>query len=148
MPGAGESLDRRRSSSERKDDAPPSDSPPPPPPPPRRRDRDSRERRDDHRDFDRPPNRYYDRNRDRDYKRRLSPSPPPYRDRRPYSPPRRSPPYPPFKRSRREDGGYDGRRGSPRGGYGPADRRYVREFELSSWFDICSLSLKVCFLVF
>lgn len=128
MPGAGESLDRRRNSSERKDDAPPSDSPPPPPPPPRRRDRDSRERRDDHRDFDRPPNRYYDRNRDRDYKRRLSPSPPPYRDRRPYSPSRRSPPFPPFKRSRREEGGYDGRRGSPRGGFGPGDRRFGYDY--------------------
>ncbi|KAL8140942.1 hypothetical protein V2J09_006963 [Rumex salicifolius] len=119
-----------------KDEAPveenPSDSPPPPPPP-RRREKDSRERRDD-RDFDRPPNRrggggdYYDRNRsplpppprdrERDYKRRMSPSPPPYRDRRPYSPSRRSPP---FKRSRREDGGYG--RGSPRGGYGN-DRRF------------------------
>ncbi|RZC09997.1 Serrate RNA effector molecule isoform B [Glycine soja] len=89
--------------------APADDLPPPPlPPPPRRRDR-----RDD-RDFDRHPNRsrdYYD--RDRDFKRRRSPSPG-YRDRR-YSPPppsRRSPP--PYKRSRR---------GSPRGGgYGPDDR--------------------------
>ncbi|KAG5049106.1 hypothetical protein JHK85_010209 [Glycine max] len=85
------------------------DLPPPPLPlPPRRRDR-----RDD-RDFDRHPNRsrdYYD--RDRDFKRRRSPSPG-YRDRR-YSPPppsRRSPP--PYKRSRR---------GSPRGGaYVPDDR--------------------------
>ncbi|CAL0303614.1 unnamed protein product [Lupinus luteus] len=97
--------------------------PPPPPPPPRRRDR-----RDD-RDFDRhhnrrppppPPSDYYDhrspppplppRDRDRDFKRRRSPSPA-NRGRR-YSPPsRRSPP--PYKRSRR---------GSPRGGYGPDDR--------------------------
>ncbi|KAK4764239.1 hypothetical protein SAY87_013677 [Trapa incisa] len=96
----------------------------PPPPPPRRRDRDARERRDE-RDSDRPPSRrdYYDRDqsppprdRERGYKRRGSSSPPPYRDRR------RSPP-PPYKRSRREDGGYDGRRGSPRGGFMPGDRR-------------------------
>ncbi|XP_031264435.1 serrate RNA effector molecule isoform X1 [Pistacia vera] len=121
-------------------------SPPPPPqqqnqPPPssRRRDRDSRERRDD-RDLDRPPNRrgpdYYDRNRsppmprdrDRDYKRRGTLSPPPpvsYRDRRHSPPPRRSPPY---KRSRRDDGGYDGRRGSPRGGFGPGDRRFGYDY--------------------
>ncbi|KAL8531061.1 hypothetical protein ACS0TY_007900 [Phlomoides rotata] len=115
-------------------------SPPPPPPPPRRgiRDReiDSRERRDD-RDFDRPPRReYYDRNRspppppprERDYHKRGRPSsspPPLYRDRRggPHSPPpRRSPPFPPYKR--RRDDGYDGRRGSPRGGYGQGDRRF------------------------
>ncbi|KAK4780122.1 hypothetical protein SAY87_016228 [Trapa incisa] len=98
--------------------------PPPPPPPSRRRDRDARERRDE-RDSDRPPSRrdYYDRDqsppprdRERGYKRRGSPSPPPYRDRR------RSPP-PPYKRSRREDGGYEGRRGSPRGGFLPGDRR-------------------------
>ncbi|KAH6814266.1 C2H2 zinc-finger protein SERRATE [Perilla frutescens var. frutescens] len=112
---------------------------PPPPPPPRRgiRDRDTRERRDD-RDFDRPPRReYYDRNRspppplpprERDYHKRgrQSPSPPPpYRDRRggPHSSPhRRSPPFPPYKR--RRDDGYEGRRGSPRGGYGPGDRRF------------------------
>ena len=88
---------------------PPLPPPPPPLPPPSR----CRDRRDD-RDFDRHPNRsrdYYD--RDRDFKRRRSPSPG-YRDRR-YSPPppsRRSPP--PYKRSRR---------GSPRGGgYGPDDR--------------------------
>ncbi|XVE79715.1 hypothetical protein DITRI_Ditri14bG0079500 [Diplodiscus trichospermus] len=98
-------------------------SSPPAPPPPRRRDRDTRERRD--RDF-------YDRNRsppppplrERDYKRRVSISPPPpplnYRDRRHSPPPRRSPPY---KRFRREDGGYEGRRGSPRGGFAPGDRR-------------------------
>lgn len=130
-----DSLDRR--SRERKDkssaDDPQSSSPPPPPPPQnisRRRDRDSRDR-----ELDRPPNRrgvdYYDRNRsppprerERDYKRRnsLSPPPVPYRDRRHSPPPRRSPPY---KRSRREDGGYEGRRGSPRGGFGPGDRRWV-----------------------
>lgn len=118
-------------------------SPPPPPlPPSRRRERDSRERRDD-RDFDRPPpNRrgpdYYDRNRsspppmprerDRDYKRRSTASPPPpplpYRDRRHSPPPRRSPPY---KRSRRDDGGYEPRRGSPRGGFGP-DRRFGYDY--------------------
>ncbi|KAG6383726.1 hypothetical protein SASPL_156511 [Salvia splendens] len=55
-----------------------------------------------------------------------SPPPPPYRDRRgggPHSPPpRRSPPFPPYKR--RRDDGYDGRRGSPRGGYGHGDRRF------------------------
>nr|XP_043628336.1 serrate RNA effector molecule [Erigeron canadensis] len=125
----------------------PDDSPPhilPPPPPSRRHDRDSRERRNDDRDIDRPPNRradYYDhRNRSpngppphRDYKRRavspMSP-PPPYRDRRGgggggHSPPnRRSPPFHPFKRSRRDDGGYDDRRGSPRGGFGRGDRRF------------------------
>ncbi|KAM7497034.1 hypothetical protein LguiA_021448 [Lonicera macranthoides] len=134
-----DSLDRRQQDRKEKstDDA---DSPPPPPPPPRRRDRDSRERRDD-RDFDRPQNRrgdyYGGRNRsplpppprERDYKRRASPSPPPpppYRDRRGHSPPRRSPP--PFKRSRRDDGGYDGRRGSPRGGYGPGDRRFGYDY--------------------
>jgi len=102
-----ESLDQSPSAS-----APP--PPPPPatsaaeddPPPPRRRDR-----RDD-RELDRHPNRsrdYYD--RDRDFKRRRSPSPG-YRDRRysPQPPSRRSPP--PYKRSRR---------GSPRG-YGPEDR--------------------------
>ncbi|KAL2240005.1 UNVERIFIED_CONTAM: Serrate RNA effector molecule [Sesamum indicum] len=119
-------------------------SPPPPPPPPRRgiRDceRDSRERRDD-RDFDRPPRReYYDRNRspppppprERDYHKRgrlsSSPPPPPYRDRRgPHSPPpRRSPPFPPYKR--RRDDVYDGRRGSPRGGYGPGDRRFGYDY--------------------
>ncbi|KVH85861.1 Arsenite-resistance protein 2 [Cynara cardunculus var. scolymus] len=123
-------------------------SPPPPPPPPsRRHDRDSRERRNDDRDrdVDRPPNRrsdYYEhRNRSppvpshRDYKRRAaspsSPPPPPYRDRRGGGhspPPRRSPPFPPFKRSRRDDGGYDGRRGSPRGGFGPGDRRFGYDY--------------------
>ncbi|XP_059659759.1 serrate RNA effector molecule [Cornus florida] len=131
-----DSLDRRRDRpSDRRDKSnedTESSPPPPPPPPPRRRERDSRERRDD-RDLDRPPNRrgdYYDRNRsppprERDYKRRLSPSPPPpYRGR--HSPPRRSPPLPPFKRSRRDD--YDGRRGSPRGGYGPGDRRFGYDY--------------------
>ncbi|KAG8655576.1 serrate RNA effector molecule isoform X1 [Manihot esculenta] len=133
-----DSLDRR--SRERKDkssaDDPQSSSPPPPPPPQnisRRRDRDSRDR-----ELDRPPNRrgvdYYDRNRsppprerERDYKRRnsLSPPPVPYRDRRHSPPPRRSPPY---KRSRREDGGYEGRRGSPRGGFGPGDRRFGYDY--------------------
>ncbi|KAF2300070.1 hypothetical protein GH714_007974 [Hevea brasiliensis] len=134
-----DSLDRR--SRERKEkssaDDPQSSSPPPPPPPPqnasRRRDRDSRDR-----ELDRPPNRrgvdYYDRNRsppprerERDYKRRssLSPPPVPYRDRRHSPPPRRSPPY---KRSRREDGGYEGRRGSPRVGFGPGDRRFGYEY--------------------
>ncbi|KAL5983266.1 hypothetical protein ACLOJK_017350 [Asimina triloba] len=111
-----ESLDRRR---DRQSDRRERSSDGSPPPPPRRRDRDSRERRDD-RD-DRPANRrsgdYHERDRDRDYKRRLSTSPSPYghRDRR-HSPPRRSPP-PPMKRSRRDDGGYDNRRGSPRFGY-------------------------------
>ncbi|CAH2060796.1 unnamed protein product [Thlaspi arvense] len=114
-----------------------SSSPPPPPPqqeqepeqkeeqPPHHRERDSRERRDD-RDLERPPNR---RDRSplppprRDYKRRPSGSPPPpYRDRRHSPPMRRSPPH---KRYRRDDNGYDGRRGSPRGGYGPPDRRCV-----------------------
>ncbi|XP_010510811.1 PREDICTED: serrate RNA effector molecule-like [Camelina sativa] len=100
--------------------------------PPQRRDRDSRERRDD-RDLERPPNRR-DRDRSplppprRDYKRRPSLSPPPpYRDRRHSPPPpmRRSPPH---KRYRRDDNGYDARRGSPRGGYGPPDRRFGYEY--------------------
>ncbi|KAG9453906.1 hypothetical protein H6P81_006810 [Aristolochia fimbriata] len=129
-----ESIDRRR---DRREKPSGSDDLPPPPPPPqaaRRRDRDSRERRDD-RD-DRPPNRrgeYHDRRspsgRDRDYKRRLSPSPPPYphRDRR-HSPSRRSSPPPPFKRSRRDDGSYDNRRGSPRGGFGSEDRRFGYDY--------------------
>ncbi|KAK4407523.1 Serrate RNA effector molecule [Sesamum angolense] len=123
------------------DAGPDSTSSPPPPPrrPNRDADRDSRERRDD-----RPPRRgYHDRNRspppppprERDYHKRgrpsPSPPPPPYRDRRgggPHSPPsRRSPPFPPYKR--RRDDGYDGRRGSPRGGYGPGDRRFGYDFE-------------------
>lgn len=142
-----ESLDGSREQKEKSTE----DQPPPPPPPPqqpqRRRERDSRERRDD-RDLDRPPNRradYYDRNRspppppirEREYKRRssLSPPPQPYRDRR-HSPPRRSPP-PPYKRSRRDDGGYDGRRGSPREGFAPGDRRcdwFWCHFEYFVWF--------------
>ncbi|KDP42903.1 hypothetical protein JCGZ_23845 [Jatropha curcas] len=134
-----DSLDRRgrdrKEKSSTADDPQSSPPPPPPPPPPqnapRRRDRDSRDR-----EFDRPPNRrdYYERNRsppprerEREYKRRnsLSPPPLPYRDRRHSPPPRRSPPY---KRSRREDGGYEGRRGSPRGGFGPGDRRFGYDY--------------------
>ncbi|TQD76572.1 hypothetical protein C1H46_037902 [Malus baccata] len=142
-----ESLDRRRDRKEKSSDdpqSPPQEAPAPPPPaaPSRRRDRDERDRGRDDRDLDRPLSRrpdYYDRNRsppppairerdrERDYKRRSSLSPPPpFRDRR-HSPPRRSPP-PPFKRSRREDGGYDGRRGSPRGGFGPGDRRFGYDY--------------------
>ncbi|KAI3409516.1 C2H2-type domain-containing protein [Psidium guajava] len=144
-----ESLDGQPEGKEKSSDDPaesPS-SPPPPPPPPllppsqqqpaKKRDRDSRER-----ELDRPPNRrgggggggdYYDRSqssppppplreRDRGYKRRGSPSPPP-----PYRERRRSP-LPPYKRSRREDGGYEGRRGSPRGGFGPGDRRFGYDY--------------------
>ncbi|GAB2274480.1 hypothetical protein Dimus_009251 [Dionaea muscipula] len=136
-PVESQSPDRHRDRSSEQKEKPSEDHPESPPPPPRHRDRDSRERRDD-RDFDRPPNRrggdYYDRNRspppppprdrDREYKRRLSPSPPPYRDRRLHSPPRRSPPFPSFKRSRRDDG----RRGSPRGGYGHGDRRFGYDY--------------------
>ncbi|KAG6432734.1 hypothetical protein SASPL_104320 [Salvia splendens] len=144
-------LRRETSTDEKPPEAAPSDttpadaSPPPPPPQPPRRaipDRDSRDRRDD-RDYDRPPRReYYDRNRspplppprERDYHKRgrmsPSPPPPPYRDRRgggPHSPPpRRSPPFPPYKR--RRDDGHDGRRGSPRGGYGPGDRRFGYDY--------------------
>ncbi|XP_057453463.1 serrate RNA effector molecule-like isoform X3 [Lotus japonicus] len=124
-----DSLDKSPPPSPSSASAPPPPPPPPPPPslpppsdsdlppPPARR----RDRRDD-RDFDRPPNRrdYYDRSnnspppkdRDRDFKRRRSPSPPSQRDRdRRHSPP------PPYKRSRR---------GSPRGGYryGPDDSRF------------------------
>ncbi|KAK8498360.1 hypothetical protein V6N12_032912 [Hibiscus sabdariffa] len=103
----------------------PNSSPSAPPPPPRRRDRDSRERRDrDFYDRDRSPPSPPPPPRERDYKRRSSISPPPpplnYRDRR-YSPP-------PYKKSRREDAGYDGRRGSPRGGFGPADRRFGYDY--------------------
>eukprot|EP00268_Persea_americana_P022973 TRINITY_DN22710_c0_g1_i3.p1 TRINITY_DN22710_c0_g1~~TRINITY_DN22710_c0_g1_i3.p1 ORF type:complete len:725 (-),score=142.98 TRINITY_DN22710_c0_g1_i3:425-2599(-) len=115
------SLDRRRERPPERRDKSPDDLPPPPPP--RRRDRDSRERRDE-----RDDRRYHDRNRspgavgssrdrERDYKRRFSPSPPPFRDRVRHSPPRRMSPPPPFKRSRRDDGGYDNRRGSPRYSY-------------------------------
>ncbi|PIA48604.1 hypothetical protein AQUCO_01400886v1 [Aquilegia coerulea] len=139
-----ETLDRRRErQSERKEKSVDNDLPPPPPASSRRRDRDSRERREERDiDIDRlpPPIRgnrggggggggdFHDRNRsppppprerERDYKRRLSPSPPPYRDRR-HSPP-------PFKRSRRDDG-YDGRRRSPRGGFGPDDRRFGYDY--------------------
>ncbi|PWA37481.1 C2H2 zinc-finger protein SERRATE (SE) [Artemisia annua] len=103
-------------------------SPSPSPSPPRPRRRNSRE-------DDRPPNRrsdYYDHrnNNNRsppngphrvEYKRRggSSMSPPPYRRGGGGGYDRRSPPYP--KRYRRDDGGYDNRRGSPRGG---GDRRF------------------------
>ncbi|GAV89660.1 ARS2 domain-containing protein/DUF3546 domain-containing protein [Cephalotus follicularis] len=143
---AVDSLERRRERKEKpSNEEPQSSSPqsqsqsqsqpqqPPPPPPPhssRRRERDSRER-----PLSRRPD-YYDRNRsppppprERDYKRRGSVSPPPpplpYRERRHSPPPRRSPPY---KRSRRDDGGYDARRGSPRGGFGPGDRRFGYDY--------------------
>lgn len=91
-----------------------------------RRDRDPRDRREDddrlsRRDYfdrrsdDERPGSAVGRDRDRDYKRRRTPSlspPPLYRDRR--SPPmRRSPSY---KRSRRDDDYDGGRRGSPRPG--------------------------------
>ncbi|KAG0475215.1 hypothetical protein HPP92_014901 [Vanilla planifolia] len=110
MDAPRDSLDRRDGQS-----TPAEGSPlPPPPPPPRRRDRDSRERRDDY---------FESRNRsppaaarDRDYRRRSSPGSPPYRERR-HSSPRRSPPPGGFKRTRREDGGYERHRGSPRYGY-------------------------------
>ncbi|CAL9117499.1 unnamed protein product [Musa textilis] len=139
----GETLDRGRDRQPEPRESPGDGSSSPPPPPPRRRDRDSRERRDDW-----PPSRRDDphdpRNRspplppppplgpprddkDREYRRRSSPSPPTYRDRR-HSPPRRSPLPGPFKRARRDDGGYDRRQGSPRGGYGPDDRRYGNDF--------------------
>ncbi|VFQ95442.1 unnamed protein product [Cuscuta campestris] len=135
-----EGLDRRRERSPAKsaDEDEPSPPPPPPPPHPRRgRDRDSRERRDE-RDLDRRGGRGskdFDRNqspsppplRERDHKRSRpssSPPPPPYRNRRGgHSPPsRRSSPHYSHKRSRRDE--YDGRRGSPRGGYGPGERRF------------------------
>ncbi|KAL2238503.1 UNVERIFIED_CONTAM: Serrate RNA effector molecule, partial [Sesamum indicum] len=133
-------TDNKPSTTAPADAGPDSTSSPPPPPrrPTRDADRDSRERRDD-----RPPRRgYHDRHRspppppprERDYHKRGRPSPsppPPYRDRRgggPHSPPsRRSSPFPPYKR--RRDDGYDGRRGSPRGGYGPADRRFGYDYE-------------------
>eukprot|EP00250_Pteridium_aquilinum_P005592 c15664_g1_i1 orf=644-2995(-) len=105
----------------------------------RRRDRDPRDRREDgnerderlsrrdhfeRRSDDERPGSALARDRDRDYKRRRTPSlsPPPLyghreRDRRP-SPLRRSPSY---KRSRREDDYDAGRRGSPR--MGMDDRR-------------------------
>lgn len=139
---AVDSLERLEDTKDKPSSAAAGESPSPPPPP-RRRERDSRERRDniDNRDtnLDRPPRReYYDRNlpREREYnKRRASLSPPPpvyHRDRRNYSPPpRRSPPMQSYKRPRRDEGGYDGRRGSPpgRGGYGPGDRRFVSSFD-------------------
>ncbi|KAL4188416.1 hypothetical protein AMTRI_Chr08g202290 [Amborella trichopoda] len=122
-----ETLDRRR---DRQPERKEKDFDEPPPPPPRKRDRDSRERRDERDDrFQGRRGDYYDRNsrerRDDGYKRRGSPSPPPYghRDRR-HSPLRRSPP---FKRSRRDDG-YDNRRGSPRGGFGSDDRRFGHDY--------------------
>ncbi|XP_022858520.1 serrate RNA effector molecule [Olea europaea var. sylvestris] len=144
-----ENVDSRRDRNNKKSSAdadPDSSSPQPPaPPPPSRRDRDrgSRERRNDS-DYDRPPRReYYDRNRspppppprERDYHKRgrpsPSPPPPPYRERRGGGghspPPRRSPPFLPYKRSRRDDGS-DGRRGSPRGGYGLGDRRFGYDY--------------------
>uniref|UniRef100_A0A7N0V0M7 C2H2-type domain-containing protein n=2 Tax=Kalanchoe fedtschenkoi TaxID=63787 RepID=A0A7N0V0M7_KALFE len=67
----------------------------------------------DYDDRNRSPPRPY---RDRDYKRHASrsPSPPPYRERR------RSPSY---KRSRREDSGFDGRRGDRRFGYDGGHQR-------------------------
>ncbi|KAJ6809314.1 serrate RNA effector molecule [Iris pallida] len=122
-------------------------SPPLPPPPPRRRDRDSRDysiqdSRTRSPSLPPPPPRS---DRDREYRRRSSPSPPPYRDRR-HSPPRRSPPPGGYKRSRRDDGGYDRRRGSPRGGYGydhgggygrggyDNERSHGR-YRLSDWHD-------------
>lgn len=103
----------------------------------RRRDRDPRDRRDevnerderlsrrdhfDRRSDDERPGSAMTRDRDRDYKRRRTPSlsPPPlygHRERR-LSPMRRSPSY---KRSRREDDFDGGRRGSPR--MGMDDRR-------------------------
>ncbi|XP_050224078.1 serrate RNA effector molecule [Mercurialis annua] len=123
---------------------------------PRRRDRDSRDRdldrlpppQPNRRDYyDRnhnynnnrssppppPPHHHHPRERDRgEYNKRRNnnsslspPAPVPYRDRRHSPPPRRSPPY---KRSRRDDGGYDGRRGSPRGGFGPGDRRFGYDY--------------------
>ncbi|KAG6533049.1 serrate RNA effector molecule-like isoform X2 [Zingiber officinale] len=110
--------------------------PPPPPPPPKKRDLDSRERMDDPQDTrDRSPpipppapSGAPRGDRNREYRRRSSPSPPSYRDRR-RSPLRRSPPpRGSFKRARKDDGGYDRRRGSPRGGYGLDDRRYGHDY--------------------
>ncbi|MQL83527.1 hypothetical protein Taro_016010 [Colocasia esculenta] len=89
--------------------------------------------------------------RERDYRRRSSPSPPPYRDRR-HSPPRRSPPPVPFKRTRRDDGrrgsprGFDERRlgydyvsgydrGGPGGRSGYADERIHGRYRSSDWPD-------------
>ncbi|KAJ4792314.1 Serrate RNA effector molecule [Rhynchospora pubera] len=113
----------------------PRSSPPsfqPPAPAPSRPDRFFRDRE---RDRDRDGERDRDRDRDRDYHRRRSPShspsPPPYshRERRRSPPLRRPspnyspPPYYNNKRTRRDDGGFDRRRGSPR-----EDRRFGYEF--------------------
>ncbi|XP_059300252.1 serrate RNA effector molecule-like isoform X1 [Lycium ferocissimum] len=111
------------------------------PPPPR--ERDYKRRRPS---FSPSPPPYRNRRNGR------SPSPPPYRDRRggghsPSPPPpfhdrrggghslsplplrRRSPPFPPYKRSRRDD--YQGSRGRGRGrGYRPADRRYGYDYQV------------------
>ncbi|KAG9157017.1 hypothetical protein Leryth_009059 [Lithospermum erythrorhizon] len=122
------------------------------PPPPRSRsrgrERDSRERefsrpngpggreRDfREREFERPMRREF--YREREYNKRsrpsFSPPPPPYRQRRGggggrYSPPRRrSPPFNDYKRRRGDNGGYI-RRGSPRGGFGGADRRFYNDY--------------------
>ncbi|KAL5580019.1 hypothetical protein UlMin_012461 [Ulmus minor] len=105
-----DSLEPRGDREEKSADDPQSPSPPPPPVPATSKQRSL---------MAPPPLRERQRNRDRDCKQRssISPLPHPSRDRR-HSPPRRSPP-PPYKRSRREDGGYDGRRG----GFGPSDRR-------------------------
>ncbi|CAL9062312.1 unnamed protein product [Musa banksii] len=107
-------------------------SPSSPARPPKRRDRDMTEKRDEYRarspSLPPPPPLGQPRDdRDREYRRRGSRSPPPYRDRR-HSPPRRSPPPGSFKRARRDDGGYERRRGSPRGGYGPDGRRYGYDY--------------------
>ncbi|XP_074558857.1 serrate RNA effector molecule-like [Curcuma longa] len=126
-----EAPDRRRSLHLDQRESPAAGSPsPPPPPPPRKRDIDSKGERDDHRDSrDRsplpppPPIPLPKDDKNQEYRRRNSPSSPPYRDRSRHSPPRRSPPSGTFKRARRDDGGYDRRRGSPRGGYGPDERR-------------------------
>ncbi|XP_031487355.1 serrate RNA effector molecule-like [Nymphaea colorata] len=97
---------------------------------PRKRDRDSRERRDE-RDSNRrgehyERNRSPSRDRDREYRRRSSLSPPPYVSReRWHSPSRHSPP--PFKRGRRGDG-HDHRRSSPRGGFGSDDGRFGYDY--------------------
>ncbi|RWW00231.1 hypothetical protein GW17_00036809 [Ensete ventricosum] len=133
-----EALDRRRDlQPERRERTGGGSSSPPPPPPPKRKERDSSERRDDW-PSSRTEDQHDSRNRspppppppllaqprddrDRDYRRRSSPSSPSYRDRR-HSPPRRSPPPGPFKRARRDDGGYDRRRG----GYN--DRRHGYDY--------------------
>ncbi|XP_042399903.1 serrate RNA effector molecule-like isoform X2 [Zingiber officinale] len=121
-----------------------SPSPPLPPPPPRKRGRDSKEERDDwppgrrndHRDSrdgspplsPPPPVSAPKDDKNREYRRRNSPSSPSYRDRR-HPSPRRSPPHGPFKRARKDGGGYDRRRGSPRGGYGPDEKRYGYDYD-------------------